>query len=38
MPSSVSGSQSSKDPESSVMVGSGATMAACGVSSGRKKR
>jgi len=37
MPSSDSGSQSSREPESCVIVGSGTTMAACGVSSRMKK-
>jgi len=38
IPPSQSGSQSSKESVSSVIVGSGATMAACGVSSRMKKR
>jgi len=38
MPPSDSGSQSSMESESSVIVGSGATIAACGVSSRMKKR
>jgi len=38
MPPSDSGSQLSKEPESSVIVGSGATMADCGESSRMKKR
>jgi len=38
MPPSDSGSQLSEEPESSVIVGSGATMAAWGVSSQMKKR
>jgi len=38
IPPSDSGSQSSKESKSSVIVGSGATMAACGVSSRMKKR
>jgi len=38
MPASDSGSQSFKEPESSVIVGSDVTMAACGVSSRVKKR
>ena len=38
MPPSDSGSQSTKEPESSVILGSGATKAACGVSSRIKKR
>jgi len=38
MPPSNSGSQSSMESESSVIVGTGAIIAACGVSSGMKKR
>jgi len=38
IPPSDSGSQSSKESKSSVIVGSGATMAPCGVSSRMKKR
>ena len=38
MPPSDSGSQSSKESDSSVNVGSGATMATCGVSSRIKKK
>jgi len=38
MPPSGSGSKSSKEPESSVIVASGAIMKACGVSSRMKKR
>ena len=38
MPPSDSGSQSSMESECSVIVGSGATLAACGVSSRMKKR
>jgi len=37
-PPSDSGSQSSMESESSVIVGSGVTVAACGVSSRMKKR
>jgi len=38
IPRSDSGSQSSMESESSVIVGSGAIVAACGVSSKMKKR